>query len=264
MLFCTIADTNCITDKRQIKLNAAVVDFLVKVVFLPYEIRNRETAYFPLDSYFRLHVTLVVCFENRPLIRSIGRNMKQRFIAVIGIGDTKILDESFALCHLLLFEFQDRADSCQRQRQSKVSGRCHRAVPRIRTKIIADRILWNAVTVENIGIIAFQPDRQAYALKRSVEAVLCDRIVRQGMKNIIGERLTAGKVNDLHRSIVYGIGKQQNIKIRRIGIAVYACFGNVCVAAGFQVNHQFMHIINSKFPTHGSHRKRPPVCISQL
>ena len=32
MLFCTIADTNCITDKRQIKLNAAVVDFLVKVV----------------------------------------------------------------------------------------------------------------------------------------------------------------------------------------------------------------------------------------
>ena len=39
---------------------------------------------------------------------------------------------------LLLFEFQDRADSCQRQRQSKVSGRCHRAVPRIRTKIIAD------------------------------------------------------------------------------------------------------------------------------
>jgi len=82
------------------------------------------------------------------------------------------------------------------------------------------------------------------------------------MKNIIGERLTAGKVNDLHRSIVYGIGKQQNIKIRRIGIAVYACFGNVCVAASFQVNHQFMHIINSKFPTHGSHRKRPPVCIS--
>ena len=78
-------------------------------------------------------------------------------------------------------------------------------MPRIRTKIIADRILWNAVTVENIGIIAFQPDRQANALKRSVEAVLCDRIVGLvGSEMCIRDRrISSGSDSPLARSMTF-------------------------------------------------------------
>ena len=68
------------------------------------------------------------------------------------VWDTKILDESFALRHLLLLQLQSRTCGSKRGRQTERPAMNHGTVPADRTEIIADGIGINAVAAENLRI----------------------------------------------------------------------------------------------------------------
>ena len=117
-----------VSGKSHINADSTVIYLGVEDIFLPHEIRHWELRHLAVDVHFSLDISLVICLEHRPLVGSIGWFMKQRLVADIFVGNTKISDESLALEHLLLLDVQHLTNTGKMQRKSEI-GRSYHCTP---------------------------------------------------------------------------------------------------------------------------------------
>ena len=129
-------DSNSLLHKRHIQSDATVIDLLIKMVFIPNEIRNRETGQLPLDAHLGFHITQVICLELLPLFHIVLRMISGS--AAIGLGrgagNTEVFDEIFSLVQFLLLQSQNCTHPFQGQWQTECCRPHHRAVPTVRRK----------------------------------------------------------------------------------------------------------------------------------
>ena len=226
-----------------IQRHASVVYLLIETILTPDFFRDRELGQPILDGLFDLHVPAVIAFEGGPLVRRVHRQVPGP--ATVGLrrrtGLAEVFDEVLALRELLLVQPQHGTDAFQGERQAHRGGPDHGAVPSCRVQIVADRILRNAVAGIVEAAVVPEPARQADALKLCVEGPLDHGVIRQRGDDLRRQLLAGGKVHDLHRSAVHGVAKQQNVKVRSLGILVDSAFAQVVAAVGFDINTECFH-----------------------
>ena len=109
-------------DNLHVQPDAAVIDLLIQMVFVPDKLRHRESGQLSLNGDFRIHVPQIVCLEHRPPVRRIGRAVARpavvRFSRFARL--TEILDQVFAGRQLLLFQLEYSANACKGKRKAKV------------------------------------------------------------------------------------------------------------------------------------------------
>ena len=102
-------DGNSLLYKCHIQTDAAVIDFLIQMIFIPDEIGNRETGQLLLDAHLGFHITQVICLELLPLFHIVLRKIPGS--AAIGLGrgagNTEVFDEIFSLGQFLLLQSQN-------------------------------------------------------------------------------------------------------------------------------------------------------------
>ena len=100
---------NSLLYKCHIQTDAAVIDFLIQMIFIPYEIRNWETGQLLLDAHLGFHITEIVCLELFPLFHIVQRKISSS--AAIGLGrgagNTEVFDEILSLGQFLLLQSQN-------------------------------------------------------------------------------------------------------------------------------------------------------------
>lgn len=171
-------------DQFHIDTNTTVVDFLIQIELFPDKIRYGKTGKPLVNCQFRFHILLVVSLEGFPLVRSIGRCMKLRNAVNGSVWDTKILDESFALRHLLLLQLQSRTCGSKRGRQTERPAMNHGTLPADWTEIIADRISTHAVAAENLRMFLPQIFGKAYTFKVNIKGSLNYRLVHECRQDV--------------------------------------------------------------------------------
>ena len=124
-------------DQRQVDHDATVIDLLVDVILVPYEVRDRKLLQAFLDGHLGFDVTDVVALKGGPLERFVFRTVTGA--AIVGLrrdaGLTEELDQFFTFRELLLFQPEHRADAFQRQRQSHRGRPDHGAAPAFRIQV---------------------------------------------------------------------------------------------------------------------------------
>ena len=136
---------------------------------IPYRIWHRILPQPLLNAHFSFHVAQVVGFEGRPFVGRISGQMPLSILA----RHTEIFDEVFAFRELLLIQPQRKTRILQGQRQTKIGGPDHGAMPAhwieiAHTGIVRGRVVF---VVKRIAVSA-QPLRQADAFKVGVECPL--------------------------------------------------------------------------------------------
>ena len=132
--FCVMV--NALFYERHIHADAAVVDLLVKMVFIPHRIRSGELRQLRLYLHFGLHITEVVGLVSVPLFRVMLRQVSCPS-AVCLRGSARRGEITYqipSLCQLLLLKPQYSADPFQGQRQTHIRRPHHRAAPRLRVQ----------------------------------------------------------------------------------------------------------------------------------
>ena len=127
--------------------DAAIVDLLVEVVFLPDRIRNGEPGELILNGHLDLDVTDVVPLERSPLVWGMPRQIPGSTTVCFRrrTGLAEVSDEVFALGQLLFPEAQHGSDTFQGKRQTHIRRPDHGALPCSRIKVVPYGILRNAV-----------------------------------------------------------------------------------------------------------------------
>ena len=124
-------------DQWKVDSDTTVVDLLIDVILVPYEVRDRELLQAFLDGHLGLDVTDVVAFKGGPLDRLVFWTVTGA--TVVGFrgntGLTEELDQFFTFRELLLFQPEHRADAFQRQRQSHRGRPDHGAAPAFRIQV---------------------------------------------------------------------------------------------------------------------------------
>ena len=110
--------------------------------------------------------------------------MKLRNAVNGSVWDTKILDESFALRHLLLLQLQSRTCGSKRGRQTERPAMNHGTLPADWTEIIADRISTHAVAAENLRMFLPQIFGKAYTFKVNIKGSLNYRLVHECRQDV--------------------------------------------------------------------------------
>ena len=213
-------DGNSLLHKRHIQSDATVINFLIKMVFIPNKIGNRETGQLPLDAHLGFHITQVICLELLPLFHIVLRKIPGS--AAIGLGRctgyTEVFDEIFPLGQFLLLQSQNCTHSFQGQRQAECCRPHHRAVPAVR------------------GEPCFKIIRQAHTLKLCVECPLDNRFIRQGIHNLRRNLLSACKVYNLDCSAIHTVTEQKDVEVRTLGIFINSGFLQIHTGVSFNIN----------------------------
>ena len=97
---------NCLFHQRHIYQDAAIVDLLAEMIFIPDSLRHREAGQLLLYRHFDFDVTFVVLLEHFPFIRRIRRIMTY----TVFIRNTEIADQRLAFIHLLRIQMQRSTD----------------------------------------------------------------------------------------------------------------------------------------------------------
>ena len=184
--------------------------------------------------------------------------MKLRNAVNGSVWDTKILDESFALRHLLLLQLQSRTCGSKRGRQTERPAMNHGTLPADRTEIIADGIGINAVAAEDLRIFFPQISGETYTLELHVECPLDDRFISESRKNFIRDTVAVRQIVELHFTVIYRNTHKRDSKIRRIGVSVHTTLGDVTVTPSLQINFYGFHGNTSLNPPGRYPASRPP------
>ena len=224
-----------ISDEFTVDPDAAVIDFLVKVIFVPYEFRYRVFSELLLNGHFHFDIPLIVDFEGFPLLRGVRRPVKALCPFVVGVGTTEVPDQSAAFGHLLLLQTQGCADLCQGERKPVVCCPNHVTPPCSRIKKAAVRIEV-IMCFDLLWILLFQPIGEAHPLKAGVVCEFGNFVVTQSIQDAYRQLLTGCQVENRDRPSIDADAEKQNVKIRILRIAVDTGFPDVCRRAGFQVD----------------------------
>jgi hypothetical protein len=76
---------------------------------------------------------------------------------------------------------------------------------------------------------------QADSFKVCIESPLCHVIVCQGIDDFLRDMFSLCKVNDLHLAAIDRIAEEQDLKVRRLRVFVYAALVQVDVGEGFYI-----------------------------
>ena len=161
------------------------------------------------NSTLCLHVLGVILFVDRPLIRRMLREIPCSTIICFRspARHRKEADQVLAFFHLLLRRSQSHSSVSQAGRHGQVSGHHRRTSPLMRIEPMA----------EVLG--------QAHALELCVVRHLDHvRVLKIG-QHIFRKLFSTGHVHCLHRTVVIGIGEQQDFKFVGIDIAIHAGLG---------------------------------------
>ena len=111
--------------------NAPVVDFLIEMIFIPYLFRDGVFCKAFLYRHFHFHVPAVVFLEADPFFAvMLWKVPGASAVCLCRLArGTEIPDQIFAFLQLLILQFQDGADSFQREGKSHVCGPDHCAFP---------------------------------------------------------------------------------------------------------------------------------------
>ena len=122
---------NALFYERHIHADAAVVYFLVEMIFIPHRIRHRELRQLCLNLYLGLHVAEVVSLVSVPLFRVILRQIPCPSAVCLrrSARHGKIPYQITSLGQLLLLKSQHHADTLQGQRQTHICRPHHRTPP---------------------------------------------------------------------------------------------------------------------------------------
>lgn len=85
-------------------------------------------------------------------------------------------------------------------------------------------------------MITSQPARQADSLESGIIGPFDDLIVRKGSQDLLRKLLPLGKVCDLDRSLIEGVCKEQDLKIRTLRVSVDSGFAKIDAAVCFNIN----------------------------
>lgn len=154
-----LVDSQCLRHHFPVNHDTSVIDLLVETVFFPDGIRDGIAAEPLLNLHLHLHVTLIIFFEQRPLLRCVLRQIP--VTSRRETGGAEVADQVLALFQLLFLKAENGADLFQSQRETVVCRQYQGASPRGRAQVIPLR-----ATV--FGIVPAQPDRQTDPLKAGV------------------------------------------------------------------------------------------------
>ena len=87
-----------------------------------------------------------------------------------------------------------------------------------------------------------QVSRQAHTLKVRIERPLDDALIGQRIQNLLWNLLTTHEVNDLHRTSINGIGKEQDRKILCLCITVNSTLADIYAAPSFKIDRNGLHV----------------------
>ena len=106
---------NCLPDHFLVQQDAPVVNLLRQVVFFPDTLRHRETDQGFLDGHLHFYIAFVVSLEQTPfaglMFGAIPRPASVHLGGLAGHGE--VFDQSLALRHFLILQFQHRAHTLQ-------------------------------------------------------------------------------------------------------------------------------------------------------
>ena len=87
-----------IVHQLRIQADAAVIDFLIEMIFFPDEVRNREAGEALFDSKFYFHVTAVIFLEADPFFSVMLGQVSGSAIVCLGglAGAAEVFDEVFS------------------------------------------------------------------------------------------------------------------------------------------------------------------------
>ena len=173
------------------------------------------------------------------------------------IGNAKILDESLAFGHFLLFQLQSCTRRGKRRRQTERPAMDHGTLPADRTQIIADRILVDAVAAENLRIFLPQISGEAYTFKVDIEGSLDHGLVHERRQDAFGYTVAVRQIIELHCTVIHCHAHQRDSKIRRIGVSVHTTLGDVTVTPSLQIDFYGFHGNTSLNPPGRSYRQSP-------
>ena len=139
-------------------------------------------------------------------------------------GDAEIADERLALSHLLIFQLQDFADSLQREGQPHVRAPYQGAAPGGRVKVISDGIILYAVGRKILRIVPSQPDGKADPLEGRIVRPLDNGIICKRPDDLLRHGVTGCQVVYGDLAAVHGHAKEQDFKIRGLGVFIHAAF----------------------------------------
>ena len=203
--------------------DAPVVDLLILMVLRPHVLRHGIPAQALLNAHLRFHVPQVICFEQRPFLRRVLRQITGATAVCFGSGTglAEVADQLLAFAHLLLIQRQRRTHAHQGQRQAEVCRPDHGAVPLCRIKKLVIR--------------HSQIPGQAHALEIGVKRPLGDALIRKRREDFCRNTLAAGQIDHLHGAVVHRIAKQQNLKIRRFAVAIHRRLAQIDAGIGFYI-----------------------------
>ena len=67
-----------------IQQNAPVVDFLIEMILIPYEIRHREFCQLFFDGKLHLNIALIIFFEQCPFVGVMHRKIASAATVLLG------------------------------------------------------------------------------------------------------------------------------------------------------------------------------------
>ena len=157
----------------------------------------------PVNVPLGRNILHAVGFELRPLLRIMLRQVSGS--AAIGFcrpaRNTKVPDQVFAPFVLLFSGFQYSCHAIQRKRQSQFCRLHHRAIPSIRIqKLVLPQI--------HSGILPFQIAGKADALELRIVRHTGGTGIEKNIQQFLWERIAAGKVCNLNRAVIEGIGNE--------------------------------------------------------
>ena len=176
-----------------------------------------------MNAHFRFHVPQVICFEQRPFLRRVLRQVTGATAVCFGSGTglAEVADQLLAFAQLLLIQRQRRAHAHQGQRQAQIRRPDHGAAPLCRVKELVVR--------------HSQIPGQAHALKVGVKRPLGNALIRKRREDFLRDTLAAGQIDHLHGVVVHRITKQQNLKIRRFAVAIHRRLAQIDAGIGFYI-----------------------------
>ena len=176
-----------------------------------------------------LYVTGIIAFEQLPLVRRMEGPVSGA-LAICLCGQTglaEVFDELLALGELLLLQTENGTDAFQGKRQAHRGRPDHGAMPALRVKIFT-------------GWVTEIPG-EAYPLEGCIEGPLDDGIVLQCGQHLLGNMLSTGEVDHLHRPGVDAVAKQQDFKIGRLTVTINSGLLERDVAVGLNINTECFH-----------------------
>ena len=214
-------------DQLRVNQNPSVVDSLIHVIIVPFCIWHGERLQALADIPLGPHILQTIFLKLLPAFRVMFRQVPGPSPIAFGrfTGNGKITDQILASPVFLFPCFKYFCRLLQRQRQRQRGGMYHRTAPTVWRKPPSQ-------IPSNTG-----------SFKLRVPGCLDNLRVIQRFQHLGWEHFTACHIHNPYLIIIKSIGKEQDLKVRRLRVSKHTALGQLHTAEGFYINPQDMRLI---------------------